>query len=398
MDTINLTYNTRLLMGKDDFQKLYEVLESASDAYNWCAMYITIHSIPLNLKIVHNAVYSIMREKFKNLPAQCVIRIYKEVISALRSIRSNKEEGKADIPERKNPSMRLDKRLYSNLSINGISLTGFTKNKRKHFSFELYPLLEDMFEKYVTADPLLFVRDKQIWLSIPFKVPAKPVKEGNAIGIDLGMKRFVVTSDGMVFDDKEYKARRRRTRYLKRILKGKKTKSAKRKLGKLKRKERNQSKDFSYRMANAVLEYCGDAQYIVMEDLKKIKKNTSKTEDGFKRKRHNKMFSQVPIAKFKEILSYKAALAGKRVETVSPQWTSQTDSRTNKRDGERKGCRYICKDGVVLDADWNAAINIAKRSNHPTTNKVPNDGTLKFFSRQASVNMPKAVLSSSASL
>lgn len=151
-------------------------------------------------------------------------------------------------------------------------------------------------------------------------------------------------------------------------------------------------------MANAVLEHCGDAQYIVMEDLKKIKKNTSKTEDGFKRKRHNKMFSQVPIAKFKEILSYKAALAGKQVETVSPQWTSQTDSRTNKRDGERKGCRYICKDGEVLDADWNAAINIAKRSNHPTTNKVPKDGTLKFFSRQASVNMPKAVLYSSASL
>ena len=132
-------------------------------------------------------------------------------------------------------------------------------------------------------------------------------------------------------------------------------------------------------MAKAIITSSGNATYIVFEGLKKIKKNTSKTDDGFKRKRHNNAFSQVALAKFKEILTYKAALADKRVVTVSPQWTSQIDSRTGKRDGNRHGCRYYCSDNIVLDADWNAARNIAIRSNHPTSNILPIDGKLKFF-------------------
>lgn len=199
------------------------------------------------------------------------------------------------------------------------------------------------------------------------------------VRLDLGMKRFAVSSDGIVFDDKAYKARRRRLRFLKSNLKAKGTKSAKRKLKRLKRKERGQSKDFMCRMANAIIASSGDATHIVLENLKKIKKNTSKNEQGFKKKRHNNAFSQVALAKFREILTYKAALTGKRVVTVSPKWTSQIDSRTGNRDGKRQGCRYYCSDGIVLDADWNAALNIAIRSKHPTSTALPLDGKLQFL-------------------
>ena len=176
-----------------------------------------------------------MRSKYKSLPAQCVIRIYKEVIAAWRSIKSNKHED-ARTPERKNKAMRLDKRLYANLSKEGISLTGFEKNKRKFFAFKSYSVLDNLFSKYTTTDPLVFIRDGEPWLSITFEIPQKPIVEGNAIGIDLGMKRFAVSSDGIVFDDKAYKVRRRQVRFLKSKLKAKGTKSAKRKLKRLKRK------------------------------------------------------------------------------------------------------------------------------------------------------------------
>jgi len=82
---------------------------------------------------------------------------------------------------------------------------------------------------------------------------------------------------------------------------------------------------------------------------------------------------------FKEVLMHKAQLVGKRVETVSPVYTSQTDSRTNKRDGKRQGCRYYCSDGIVLDADWNAAVNITKRGNHPYSIQTPLDGCLSIL-------------------
>jgi IS605 OrfB family transposase len=120
-----------------------------------------------------------------------------------------------------------------------------------------------------------------------------------------------------------------------------------------------------------------------MEDLKKIKRNTSKTKEGYKRTRHNNAISQVPFYMFKEILTNKATLYGKKVESVSPTYTSQTDSRTGKRDGERRGCRYVCTDNVVLDADWNAAVNIAERGLHPYTKKTPLDGALNFLCGRA---------------
>jgi IS605 OrfB family transposase len=108
-----------------------------------------------------------------------------------------------------------------------------------------------------------------------------------------------------------------------------------------------------------------------LEDLTKIKTKTSKTKEGFKRTKHNNAISQIPFFLFKERLTNKAQLVGKRVETVSPAYTSQTDSRTNKRDGIRQGCRYYCSDGVVLDADYNAAVNIALRANHPLSSSEP---------------------------
>ena len=92
------------------------------------------------------------------------------------------------------------------------------------------------------------------------------------------------------------------------------------------------------------------------------------------------MLGPVPFYLFKNILTYKATLVGKQVVSVSPMYTSQTDCRTNKRDGKRLGCRYYCIDGIVFDADWNASVNIAQKSNHPLSNVLPIDGTLQFLS------------------
>ena len=93
------------------------------------------------------------------------------------------------------------------------------------------------------------------------------------------------------------------------------------------------------------------------------------------------MMSQVPFYQLKQILTYKAPLRGKRVETVSPQYTSQMDCRNQSKEGcTRKGCRFYTADGLVFDADWNAAINIANR-HHPTPFCLPLDGRLNFVGR-----------------
>ena len=46
---------------------------------------------------------------------------------------------------------------------------------------------------------------------------------------------------------------------------------------------------------------------------------------------------------------------------VNPAYTSQIDSRTGLLQGRRRRDRFYCRDGVVLDADVNAACNIPAR-------------------------------------
>lgn len=371
------TYNIKI-NGEQGFKEFWvQLLTETTNAYNHCANVICEQKVPLTITAVHAACYEKIRNTFKSLPAQAVIRIQKEVLRAFRSQKSNGHE-QAKTPQKHNLSMTLDKRMYSSFTWEGISLVSETPNKRKRFTFNLYPKIKEMFNTSIAKDPVIFYRNNELWLSIPFEVQGKMPCNNNCIGVDMGIKRLFTTSDGIAFRDKNYLTRRRKLRYLKRTLESVGTRSANKHLYKLRKKERKLSKDMCHRATNALLKST-DASVIVVEDLSNIKKSTSKSANGFKRTRHNNMLSQVPFYMFKEILTYKATLAGKQVVSVSPQYTSQIDSRTGKKDGKRLGCRYYCSDGVVLDADWNASVNIAKKCKHPLTNKLPIDGGLMFL-------------------
>ena len=196
------------------------------------------------------------------------------------------------------------------------------------------------------------------------------------------MKRIATLSDGTAYSDKKYLTNRRKIRHNKRMLQkhNKHSHSAKTKLKKLRLKEANVSKNMCHHLANEILKHNGSV--IVMEDLTKIKQSTSKTKNGYKRKRHNNAISQVPFYQLRQILTYKALLKGKRVETVSPEYTSRQDCRTQSGVGcKRIGCRFYTKDNMVFDADWNASINIMNRYKHSNSFDLPIDGRLNLIDR-----------------
>jgi IS605 OrfB family transposase len=56
---------------------------------------------------------------------------------------------------------------------------------------------------------------------------------------------------------------------------------------------------------------------------------------------------------------------GSTVVLVNPAYTSQIDSRTGGLDGKRQGDQFYCSDGVVLQADQNAARNVLARLYDP---------------------------------
>lgn len=346
-------------------------------AYNDISKMIFESKILLGLTQVHSFVYEPVREKYPTIPAQSVIKMYKDAISNLRSCK------RKSCPIRLNPSMRLDKRLYSKLTPTSISLPSSERNKRVVVKFQTYDKFNELAEQYTMTDPLIFMKNNEIWLSVTFNVPSKPVVDATYLGVDLGIRRIFTTSDGLSYKGKELNSIKRRLRFNRRKLQAKGTKSAKRKLKKLANKERNVNKNYTHLICNKILDT--DKSVIVLEDLKGIKQKTSKTKEGFKRTKHNNRISQVPLFMIKEVLTYKATHVGKRVESVSPSYTSQIDSMTGKRDGQRKGCRYYSSSGVVYDADWNAAINIRNRK-HSTSFDTPIDGKLNLVDRLQSIS------------
>jgi IS605 OrfB family transposase len=164
---------------------------------------------------------------------------------------------------------------------------------------------------------------------------------------------LIATSKGDIIKGNDFNTHKRKIRWNKRKLQSKQnhSHSARKKLHTLRRKEHNFSKNYTHHIVNTLLKK--DANTIVIEDLSKIKSKN-------KGKRFNNRLSQVPFYMLKTILTYKAQALGKRVEMVKPYFTSQNDYR-GIESGKRRGCRYYASDGIILDADVNAANNILLR-------------------------------------
>ena len=377
-----ITYNIELQATDNTRNHWVQLLSDVRDAYNACSSMVANTKAKLSIVTVHDLCYDTIRKQFPQLPSQAVIRVQKSVLAAFRSIRGNKHKN-AKTPQMRHLSLQLDKRLYSNLSANGISIGNGTPQKREHCTFVLYDKIRELFSRYVPKDPTIHFVGGRLFLSVPFEVPSMPCKDDTAVGVDLGVRQLFVTSEGKSYTDKTYLKERRKLRYLKRCLQSKGTVSSRKHLRKVSMRERNMSKAQVEKACNVLLSSTS-ASILVLEDLSKIKSKTAKSAAGHGRKRHNNMLSQVPFFFFKERLTHKAPLVGKRVETVSPVFTSQIDSRSGKRDGDRRGRCYYCVDGVVLDADWNAAVNIARRANHPLSSiELPLSGRVRSITQSS---------------
>jgi IS605 OrfB family transposase len=360
----NLTYKAELLFqSQEDFGKILNVLKAEQQVFNEASKIHYGDGSKRKNSIVelHAGFYSKFRLAHPEIPSQIVIRGEQACLSAYRSIKSNKHEIHKAI-EKKNLSIRLDKRIYT-YKEDKIKLTSL--DKRVTVDFKRYPKIEEMLKSYEFCDPLLFERDGKIWIALTFKVPAKPESiEKLAVGIDLGVNRVVATSEGKIFQDKKFNKTKRKLRFLKRRLRSKGTKSARRHLKKIRHKEANRNNNQSHLLANTIISSTS-ANVLVLEDLTGLKNPKSKKKKMSKS--NNNKIGQVPFARLREILTYKAPIYGKTVLLIDPKFTSQIDSRTGLKDGLRKGSRYYCSDGVILDADLNASINITKRSKLPVS-------------------------------
>jgi IS605 OrfB family transposase len=349
-----ITYNTELITENiEDLNLIIKMLNEYTSVVNDVSS--LQYSKKLNsIKLLHNEFYYVARTKYPNLPSQVIIKAEQESLATYKSIKSNKHKiNKAFV--KLNLSLRLDKRIYSKTSNNDeIKIT--TYDGRKLFKIKKYNKLTELMDKYEYLDPLIYYKNNKLMISLTFNNEKELLKKNMCLGVDLGIRRVAALSDGRLLIDRKFNSDKRKLRFIKRKLQSNGSKSAKRHLKKLKRKERNKNKNQTHLIANFILNT--KCNIISLENLKgiKVKKHKGQNKNSI---------SQVSLFDLRGIIEYKAKNMGKHICLVSPAYTSQIDSVTGIREGERKGCRFYAKNGLVYDADINAAINIAKRSKHP---------------------------------
>ncbi len=188
------------------------------------------------------------------------------------------------------------------------------------------------------------------------EVPVQPLPAtGREAGIDVGLKVFLVTSDGDAVDNPRHhrKAEKRLKKAQRRVSRRKKGSNRRRKAVKLlartHQKVKRQRQDFHHKTALSLVR---SYDTIYVEDLRVA---------NMVRNRHlAKSISDAGWAQFRTILDAKAAWAGHQVVAVPPAYTTQDCSGCGTRIPKSLSMRtHVCtKCGLVMDRDENAARNI----------------------------------------
>jgi len=186
-------------------------------------------------------------------------------------------------------------------------------------------------------------------IEMPIKAP---IAESTTIGIDLGIKTFLVTSDGLEIENpKNLRKAQSKLKYVQRKYSKNKGNRTKQRIALLHEKVVNKRKDFLHKVSTKLIR---ENQTIALETL--AVSNMVKN--------HNlaQAISDVSWSTFVSMLEYKADWYGKnilRIGRFSPSSKTCSGCGTINKELTLKDRKWTCpKCNSVLDRDKNASINI----------------------------------------
>jgi putative transposase len=182
---------------------------------------------------------------------------------------------------------------------------------------------------------------------------------GRAVGIDVNVENLLTTSDGeRVENPKFYRQAQAKLRVLQHSLQrkqqgGKNRKKALRQVQRWHEHIANQRKDFAHKLSFILVQNC---DRIALEDLK--------VQNLVRNHRLSKCILDSGWYLFRQLITDKAANAGRDVVLVNPAYTSKTCSCCGAIfDDLKLSDRWVeCGCGLSLARDHNAAVNILKRA------------------------------------
>ena len=199
--------------------------------------------------------------------------------------------------------------------------------------------------------------NNKYYISFSFYTDIKPKETNDAVGIDLGIKDFVICSDGTIYENKKFyekSLRKLKThqRSLSRKQKGSNNREKQKlKVSKLHKKVKNQRNDYQHKVSREL-----------SDKFKVICLETLKVKNMVKNRRLSKAIQDVSWSSFIEKLSYKVTEnQGYLVKIDSYFPSSKTCSNCGcvKEELKLSERTYHCNEcGFTIDRDLNASLNI----------------------------------------
>ncbi|NUU75724.1 RNA-guided endonuclease InsQ/TnpB family protein [Paenibacillus xylanilyticus] len=196
------------------------------------------------------------------------------------------------------------------------------------------------------------------FVQVSVECPTEQANGDIIMGVDLGIKvpAVIVTSSGKT----KFCGNGRKNKYIRR-----KYHSHRRKLGKLKKlaairkhgnKESRYMKDQNHKISRQIVNIAiqENVSLIKVEDLKDIRKTTSKS------RKNNKNLHHWSFYQLQRFIEYKAAISGIKVAQVNPAFTSQTCPSCDNRN-KTTDRTYQCNCGYTAHRDRVGAINILRQ-------------------------------------
>jgi len=195
-----------------------------------------------------------------------------------------------------------------------------------------------------------------VFLHITFKKEVEdPVSNKEYLGIDRGINKIAVCSDNRFFGGSKIKSISNKYEQLRSKLQSVNTKSAKRHLKKISKKENRFRADINHCISKQIVSTIESGTTILLEDLTGIRNRCNF------RKKERKQVHKWNFYQLEQFIRYKAASKGILVENIDARYTSQRCSKCGHISRSNRVSQSIFKCthcNFTLNADLNASRNI----------------------------------------
>lgn len=366
---MKLTAKILLQPNKEQKKVLLDTLQEANTACNEISSYAFQNKCFSKFNI-QKAIYHPIKESF-NLSAQVVVRCISKVSATYQTqktqIRNHNAKCKRNAaqPEEKKSLVQATFRPYGAIAYDTRILRYYTDkymvsiwttNGREKIPFVCNNHVAKLLQHQQGESDLAYSKGK-FFLLATCDIPNEAEQEfDDILGVDLGIVNLATDSDGEQHSGKPVDDTRKWYEQRKAALQSVGTKSAKRRLKKLSKKERLFKRDTNHCLSKKLVSKakCTN-RAIALEELSGIRKGTKV------RKAQRSQHSKWAFRQLREYITYKSELKGITVLLVDPRNTSRTCSSCGhcEKANRRNQSDFVCKKCFhSINADVNAAKNI----------------------------------------